>query len=184
MAATRLESKAQRAYPDFRDHLDALDRAGLLFRVDEPIDKDAEMHPLVRWQFRGGLKEEQRKAFLFTDVTDAKGRRYDMPVAIGALAANADIYGIGMGAPVGEIGNRWNKGHRESRRAGRSGARALPGGRDRGRRVAGRGEGARCASRPDFDAGIRRGPPISPPRGASPGTPRPGSRTWGPTGRG
>ena len=109
MAATRLESKAQRAYPDFRDHLDALDRAGLLFRVDEPIDKDAEMHPLVRWQFRGGLKEEQRKAFLFTDVTDAKGRRYDMPVAIGALAANADIYGIGMGAPVDEIGDRWNE---------------------------------------------------------------------------
>ena len=69
MAASRLESKAQRAYPDFRDHLDALDRAGLLFRVDERIDKDAEMHPLVRWQFRGGLKEDQRKAFLFTDVT-------------------------------------------------------------------------------------------------------------------
>ncbi len=109
MAATRLESKAQRAYPDFRDHLDALDRAGLLFRVEEPIDKDAEMHPLVRWQFRGGLKEEQRKAFLFTDVTDAKGRGYDMPVAIGALAANAAIYGIGMGVPVEEIGDRWNE---------------------------------------------------------------------------
>ena len=108
MAATRLESRAARAYPDFRDHLDALDRAGLLFRVDEPIDKDAEMHPLVRWQFRGGLKEDRRRAFLFTDVTDAKGRRYDMPVVIGALAANAAIYAIGMGVPVEEIGNRWN----------------------------------------------------------------------------
>ena len=109
MAASRLESKAQRAYPDFRDHLDTLDRAGLLFRVDERIDKDAEMHPLVRWQFRGGLKEDQRKAFLFTNVTDAKGRDYDMPVVIGALAANAAIYGIGMGVPVERIGERWTE---------------------------------------------------------------------------
>ena len=60
MAASRLKPEASRAYPDFRDHLDALDRAGLLFRVDEPIDKDAEMHPLVRWQFRGGLSEDRR----------------------------------------------------------------------------------------------------------------------------
>ena len=66
------------------------------------------MHPLVRWQFRGGLAESQRKAFRFTNVHDAKGRKYDMPVVIGALAANADIYSIGMGVPVAEIGARWS----------------------------------------------------------------------------
>ncbi len=96
-------------YPDLRAHLAALERAGLLFRVDRPIDKDTEMHPLVRWQFRGGLAEARRRAFLFTNVTDAKGRHYDMPVVIGALAANEEIYRIGMGVPVERIGERWGE---------------------------------------------------------------------------
>ena len=29
------------------------------------------MHPLVRWQFRGGLPEAERKAFLFENVVDS-----------------------------------------------------------------------------------------------------------------
>ena len=73
-----------------------LDKAGLLLRIDAPVNKDTEMHPLVRWQFRGGIAEQDRKAFLFTDIVDSTGRRYDIPVVIGALAANAAIYRIGM----------------------------------------------------------------------------------------
>ena len=96
-------------YPDFRAHLAALERKGLLFRIDRPIDKDTEMHPLVRWQFRGGLAEAERRAFLFANVTDARGRRYDMPVAIGALAASAEIYRIGMGVPLARIGEKWGE---------------------------------------------------------------------------
>ena len=38
-----------------------------------PINKDTELHPLVRWQFQGGLAEDERRAFLFTNVVD--GRR-------------------------------------------------------------------------------------------------------------
>src|SRR5262245_51779709 len=60
---------------DFQDHLAALEAAGLLVRVDRPIDKDSELHPLVRWQFQGGLAEDQRRAFLFTNVVDGSGRR-------------------------------------------------------------------------------------------------------------
>ena len=97
------------AYPDLRAHLAALEAAGLLFRVDEPICKDTELHPLVRWQFRGGLAESRRRAFLFTAVTGAGGRRYDMPVVVGALAANAEIYRIGMGVPLDRIGDRWGE---------------------------------------------------------------------------
>src|SRR5262249_5589549 len=52
---------------DFQEHLTALEAAGLLVRVDRPIDKDTELHPLVRWQFQGGLAEDQRRAFLFTN---------------------------------------------------------------------------------------------------------------------
>src|SRR5207342_3337909 len=61
------------AYPDLHDHVRALEKAGQLVRVDRPINKDTEMHPLVRWQFRGGIEEKDRKAFLFTNVIDSKG---------------------------------------------------------------------------------------------------------------
>ena len=30
-------------------------RRGLLIRIDRPINKDTELHPLVRWQFLGGI---------------------------------------------------------------------------------------------------------------------------------
>ncbi|HTT46814.1 MAG TPA: UbiD family decarboxylase [Pseudolabrys sp.] len=94
---------------DFQEHLRRLEARGLLTRIDRPIDKDRELHPLVRWQFQGGLAEEQRRAFLFTNVVDGAGRRYDIPVAVGALAASPEIYAVGMGRPVGEIGEAWNE---------------------------------------------------------------------------
>jgi 4-hydroxy-3-polyprenylbenzoate decarboxylase len=92
---------------DFQQHLADLEEAGLLIRIDRPINKDTELIPLVRWQFIGGVPEEQRRAFLFTNVTDSKGRRYDMPVVVGALAASPAIYAVGMGRPVEEIGTVW-----------------------------------------------------------------------------
>jgi UbiD family decarboxylase len=92
---------------DFQAHLAALEAQGLLVRVDRPINKDTELHPLVRWQFQGGLKEDQRRAFLFTNVIDSSGRRYDIPVAVGALAASPQIYAVGMGRPVEEIEAAW-----------------------------------------------------------------------------
>ena len=99
-----------RAYKDLWEHIDELDKAGLLYRIDKPINKDTEMHPLVRWQFRGGIPEAERKAFLFTNITDSKGRTYDMPVLIGGLAASPEIYRIGMGAAtVGDIRPLWDR---------------------------------------------------------------------------
>src|ERR1700757_4215178 len=89
---------------DFQEHLAALDKHGLLVRVDRPINKDTELHPLVRWQFRGGLPEDERRAFLFTNVIDATGRRFEIPVAVGALAASPEIYAAGMARPVEAIG--------------------------------------------------------------------------------
>ena len=74
---------------DFQQHLAALEAAGLVTRIDRPIDKDTELHPLVRWQFVGGLPEDKRRAFLFTNVVDGSGKHYDMPVVVGALSAIA-----------------------------------------------------------------------------------------------
>jgi 3-polyprenyl-4-hydroxybenzoate decarboxylase len=75
-------------YPDLHAHLAALEQNGLLFRVQRPINKDTEMHALVRWQFRGGIAESERKGFLFENVVDSTGRRFDIPVAVGILASN------------------------------------------------------------------------------------------------
>ena len=71
---TNLLAIAPRQYPDLHEHLERLESEGLLIRVKEPVDKDQEMHPLVRWQFRGGIKEKDRKAFLFEKPVDGKGK--------------------------------------------------------------------------------------------------------------
>src|ERR1700681_4008120 len=97
-----------RAYADLHEHIDRLDRAGLLYRITAPVNKDTEMHPLVRWQFRGGIPEKERRAFLFSNIVDAKGRHYDVPVIIGSYAANPEIYRIGMNVDsIDDIGPAW-----------------------------------------------------------------------------
>src|SRR3974390_1508854 len=88
-------------------HLRDLEAQGLLLRIDTPINKDTELHPLVRWQFLGGMSADERRAFLFTNVTDSKGRKYDMPVVVGSLAASPRLYALGMGRKVEEIGDAW-----------------------------------------------------------------------------
>jgi 4-hydroxy-3-polyprenylbenzoate decarboxylase len=98
-----------RVYADLHDHLLALAEADKLIIVDEPVNKDTEMHPLVRWQYRGGLDEGARKAFLFTRPVDSQGRAYQFPVLIAGLAGSRDIYRIGFGKPLAEIGAAWVK---------------------------------------------------------------------------
>jgi UbiD family decarboxylase len=105
----RGERHPERNYADLHDHILALHRAGLLVLVDQPINKDTEMHPLVRWQYRGGIAENDRRAFLFTQPTDGKGARYDIAVLVAGLAANPEVYRIGFGRPLEEIGAAWVK---------------------------------------------------------------------------
>jgi len=107
---TKTEKKfGGKGYPDLHDHLAALETKGLLHRIEAPVNKDTELMPLVRWQFRGGIPEAERKAFLFTNVTDSRGRQFDSPLAIGILAATKEIYSTGMGVPVGAIGDHWKQ---------------------------------------------------------------------------
>jgi UbiD family decarboxylase len=109
---TEPQTAAGRGYPDLRDHIRALEDNGLLVRVSREVNKDTEIHPLVRWQFRGGIKEEDRKAFLFENVVDSKGRRYEMPVIVGALAANREVYRLGLGGggiELKDINRIWSR---------------------------------------------------------------------------
>ncbi len=60
------------SYNDLHHHIDELRKRDLLIEVDRPIDKDSEMHALVRWQFIGGMKEQERKAFCLPTFMMAK----------------------------------------------------------------------------------------------------------------
>ena len=97
-------------YSDFREYIAALDDAGLLRRVKSPICKDTELMPLVRLQFRG-LPAEERTAFLFEQVTDATGRQYPGPVAVGVMGANREVYAKALGCAPDDIAERWAEVH-------------------------------------------------------------------------
>ena len=113
MAKTATKARsAGRGYADLRGHVEALEREGLLVRVSREINKDTEMHPLVRWQYRGGLKEEDWRGFLFERVTDAKGRRYDIPVGVGIMAGSKYICAVGLGCKPEQMWDKWQQAFR------------------------------------------------------------------------
>lgn len=94
-------------YADVRQYLDELDRRGLLVRVDRETNKDTEIMPLVRWQFRG-LPADQRKGWLFSNVTDSRGRTFDGSVAVAILGASPTVYAAAMGTDSpGGIAGKW-----------------------------------------------------------------------------
>ncbi|MFC2032583.1 UbiD family decarboxylase [Chloroflexota bacterium] len=95
-------------YKDLREYLQKLEESGKLIRIKSQINKDTQMHPLVRLQFRG-LPEEQRKAFLFENVIDSRGRQFNIPVLVAALAGSLDIYALGMMCKPEEIGAKFNQ---------------------------------------------------------------------------
>jgi UbiD family decarboxylase len=89
-------------YKDLREHITALEANGKLARIKRPIIIETELMPLVRWQFRG-LPEEMRKAFLFEDVVDVTGKKYDIPVLVASHAASRQVYAIRMMCKPDEI---------------------------------------------------------------------------------
>src|SRR3954462_14795644 len=108
---SRYAQEERRApYPDLHAHVLALAQADKLLVIDEPVNKDTEMHPLVRWQFRGGIPEAERKALLFRNIFDGKGRKYHIPAVGGGIGANPESDRIGMNVPpLEDIGDAWNR---------------------------------------------------------------------------
>ncbi len=148
--------KHERSYPDLHEHVLALAREGLLEVIDQPINKDTEMHPLVRWQYRGGIPEAERKAFLFTQPTDSKGQRFDISVLVAGLAANPGRLSRRLRQAVGRYRHGVGERYRQSDPAPRGRGRALPGNRHHRRRsrqsTAWRSTACRCRSRhPGWD---------------------------------
>ena len=95
-------------YKDLREFITVLREKGKLVTISRQINKDTELQPLVRWQFRG-LPEIERRAFLFDNVTDVKGRKYNGSVLVGAHAASRQIYALAMNCKPEEIMARWTE---------------------------------------------------------------------------
>jgi 4-hydroxy-3-polyprenylbenzoate decarboxylase len=94
-------------YSDLREFIEVLDHQGLLYRWQRPVNKDTELMPLMRLQYRGRADAE-RQAFLFENVTDGRERRYGIRVLTGVYAASRKIVGLGMGCEEpGDIYERW-----------------------------------------------------------------------------
>ena len=175
------QSGQRRVPVDFQEHLANLEAAGLVVRIDREINKDTELHPLVRWQFQRRPCRGRSGAPSCSPMwSGADGRRFDIPVAVGALSASARIYALGMGRPVEEIGRAWTEAIAASAAAGhRSASAAVPGGGDRRAPISRPGNGlARLpvpVSTPGFDAA-----PYLTATCASPATRIPACATWAP----
>ena len=94
-------------YKDLREYIDVLAKNGKLVRIKREINKDTELQPLVRWQFRG-LPEKERKAFLFENTIDVKGKKYNTPVLIAAHAPSPAVYALGMMCEPDSIMKKWD----------------------------------------------------------------------------
>ena len=112
MARRTSRRTSQRYFRDLRDFISLLEDTGNLHRISARIEKNTELMPLVRWQYQG-LPDSQRKAFLFENVTDPKGKSYDCRVAVGVLGASREIYKMALGVSdkegPGAVAERWNR---------------------------------------------------------------------------
>ena len=127
--------------------------AGRRRRADQQRHRDASAGALA--VSRRHCRSRERKAFLFTQPTDAKGRRYDSAVLVAGLAANRDVYRVGFGKPLDEIGADLGEGHRQSDPAALS-STTRPARRSwsRAHDLDQRRPGARRAAGADLDAGL------------------------------
>jgi 4-hydroxy-3-polyprenylbenzoate decarboxylase len=111
MAQRASKQKSKNSFRDLREFIALLERTGNLYRISASIDKNTELMPLVRWQYQG-LPDDQRKAFLFDNVSDSAGRKYDCRVAVGALSASRAIYKLALGVKESDgpsaVAEKWN----------------------------------------------------------------------------
>ena len=93
-------------YRDIRELIQVLEKQSKLWRIRRPVVRETELMPLFRLQFRG-LEEEARRGFIFENVVDVKGRKFDYQVAAGIYASSREIYALGLMCEPGEIKERW-----------------------------------------------------------------------------
>lgn len=102
-------SSSKPVYRDVREYLTELERRKLLRRVTRKTNKDTEVMPLVRWQFRG-LAAEQRTGWLFENLTDSRGRSFDGSMAVAIVGASPQVFAAAMGVDSpDQIAAKWSE---------------------------------------------------------------------------
>ena len=97
----------QTYFTDFRAYIEELEKRGKLYRWKRAINKDTELMPLMRLQYRG-IQDDQRKAFLFENVIDNRGRQHAIRVVTGMYGSSRDIATLGLGCDEpSEIYEKW-----------------------------------------------------------------------------
>ncbi len=86
-----------------RAHLQRLEARGLLQHVTAEVDKDWELACIAR-QVLLKLPRSQRYALQFDRV---KG--YEMPVVVGALGVNREVYAAGLDTTPDQVVHRWTR---------------------------------------------------------------------------
>jgi len=96
-------------YTDLRAFIAELEKRGKLHRWQRPVNKDTELMPLMRLQYRG-IADDQRRAFLFEKVTDSRGRKHSIKVATGVYGSSREIAALGLGCnePL-DIYEKWRQ---------------------------------------------------------------------------
>jgi UbiD family decarboxylase len=96
-------------YSDFRALIDDFERRGKLYRWRERVNKDTELMPLMRLQYRG-LPDDRRQVLLFENICDGHGEQFDVKVATGMYGSSRQILGLGMGCEdPGDIYEKWHR---------------------------------------------------------------------------
>lgn len=101
MATPGTSKKSVTAFKDFRGFLAALEAAGRLHHVKEPVDLKTELACVARWVYQA-LPENQRFGLQFDAVNG-----FDVPVATAALGGSRANYAIGLGVEPDQINDRW-----------------------------------------------------------------------------
>src|SRR2546428_793061 len=86
---------SEKYYDDLRDFLEVLQKHGLLYRWNRSVNKDSELMPLIRLQYRG-RSDAERQAFLYENVTDGQKRRYDIKLLTEIYRASRRIVKLNM----------------------------------------------------------------------------------------
>jgi len=90
------------AYADLRDYLEALERAGKLFRVHKEVDNEWEIAALTRRVFQR-IPEHERPGLLFEHVKGFPG----VPVTVGVLGASREVYAMALQCKVEDVPDVW-----------------------------------------------------------------------------
>ena len=101
-------------FKDLREFLTALEGIGKLQRITREINKDTELHPIVRWNFRG-LPESERFGFMFENLTGIHGERYKGGVASAVVAPCLESYALALGCAANRkaIIDRWAQAYKQ-----------------------------------------------------------------------